>query len=148
MPASTIPSNIRLTPTQADSDSDPLEATFELNDTLYAKANIPASEDVYLWLGANVMLSYPVGEAEELLEQKLSAAQQSRANCEEDLDFLREQITVSPSSSCMEKLLLTSVLQTMEVATARVYNWDVQQRRLEKGSSKDDGDGNEKTPNG
>lgn len=84
---------LRLTSTQADSD--PLEATFELNDTLYSKANISASEDVYLWLGANVMLSYPVGEAEELLEQKLSAAQQSRANCEDDLDFLREQITVS-----------------------------------------------------
>jgi hypothetical protein len=40
------------------------------------------------------MLSYPLPEAEELLEQKLSAAQQSRTNCEEDLDFLREQITV------------------------------------------------------
>lgn len=40
------------------------------------------------------MLAYPVDEAEELLGQKLSAAQQSRANCEEDLDFLREQITV------------------------------------------------------
>lgn len=40
------------------------------------------------------MLSYPLGEAEELLESKLSAAQLSRSNCEEDLDFLREQITV------------------------------------------------------
>ena len=43
---------------------------------------------------ANVMLAYPLGEAEELLESKLSAAQLSRSNCEEDLDFLREQITV------------------------------------------------------
>lgn len=40
------------------------------------------------------MLSYPVDEAEELLESKLSAAKQNLANCEEDLDFLREQITV------------------------------------------------------
>lgn len=40
------------------------------------------------------MLSYPTAEAETLLESKLSAAQQSLANCEEDLDFLREQITV------------------------------------------------------
>lgn len=43
---------------------------------------------------ANVMLSYPIDEAEELLSTKLSAAKQSLANCEEDLDFLREQITV------------------------------------------------------
>jgi hypothetical protein len=43
---------------------------------------------------ANVMLSYPIPEAEELLANKLSAAQQSLSNCEEDMDFLREQVTV------------------------------------------------------
>ena len=75
-------------------DSDPIEATFELNDTLYAKALVPPTDEVYLWLGANVMLSYPIDEAETLLEGKLSGAQQTLANCEEDLDFLREQITV------------------------------------------------------
>lgn len=41
------------------------------------------------------MLAYPLKEAEELLSSKLDAAKQSLANCEEDLDFLREQITVS-----------------------------------------------------
>ncbi|KAF2219878.1 ESC prefoldin protein subunit 3 [Elsinoe ampelina] len=92
-------------------DDDPLETHFELNDTLYAKALVPTTREVYLWLGANVMLAYPVGEAEELLVGKLGAARTSLANCEEDLDFLREQIT------------------TLEVATARVYNWDVGQRR-------------------
>lgn len=46
---------------------------------------------------ANVMLSYPLNEAEDLLVSKLKAAQSSLANCEEDLDFLREQITVSRS---------------------------------------------------
>lgn len=40
------------------------------------------------------MLSYPIPEAEALLESKLSSAQQSLNNCQEDLDFLREQITV------------------------------------------------------
>ncbi|TEY84222.1 hypothetical protein BOTCAL_0019g00340 [Botryotinia calthae] len=97
--------------------ADPIHATFELNDTLYAKANIPATEEVYLWLGANVMLAYPIDEAEELLSNRLAAAKQSFANCEEDLDFLREQIT------------------TMEVATARVYNWDVTMKRKEKNES-------------
>ncbi|KXL47214.1 hypothetical protein M433DRAFT_142603 [Acidomyces richmondensis BFW] len=95
-------------------DAEPLESFFELNDTLFAKANVPKTDEVYLWLGANVMLSYPLNEAEDLLVSKLKAAQSSLANCEEDLDFLREQIT------------------TMEVATARVYNWDVSQRRKEK----------------
>ncbi|KAL7797228.1 Prefoldin subunit domain-containing protein [Trichoderma ceciliae] len=95
-------------------ETDSIETTFELNDTLYARANIPPTEEVYIWLGANVMLSYPVDEAETLLTSKLSAARTSLSNCEEDLDFLREQIT------------------TMEVATARVYNWEVVQKRKDK----------------
>ncbi|KAF2500155.1 Prefoldin, subunit 3 [Lophium mytilinum] len=95
-------------------DLDPIETTFELNDTLFAKALVPPTEEVYLWLGANVMLAYPIPEAEELLKSKLSAAKLSLENCDEDQDFLREQIT------------------TLEVATARVYNWDVAQRRKER----------------
>ncbi|KXJ90217.1 Prefoldin subunit-domain-containing protein [Microdochium bolleyi] len=95
-------------------ESEPIETTFELNETLFAKASVPATKEVYLWLGANVMLSYPVDEAEELLTTKLATAQRSHSNCEEDLEFLREQIT------------------TMEVAIARVYNWDVVQRRKER----------------
>ncbi|CZT23316.1 related to prefoldin subunit 3 [Ramularia collo-cygni] len=100
-------------------DAEPIEAMFELNDTLFAKANIHETDEVYLWLGANVMLAYPLPEAEALLDEKLQVAQGSLANCQEDLDFLREQIT------------------TMEVATARVYNWDVGQRRKEKPDEKD-----------
>ncbi len=42
------------------------------------------------------MLSYPVDEAETLLTSKLAAAKLSYNNCDEDLDFLREQITVRP----------------------------------------------------
>ncbi|KAG5957024.1 hypothetical protein E4U57_002077 [Claviceps arundinis] len=101
-------------------ETEPIETTFELNDTLYARAKIPATEEVYLWLGANIMLSYQVDEAETLLTSKLSTAQTSLSNCEEDLDYLREQIT------------------TMEVATARVYNWEIVQKRKEKTSEEVD----------
>ncbi|OAA82049.1 Prefoldin, subunit 3 [Akanthomyces lecanii RCEF 1005] len=87
-------------------ESEPIETTFELNDTLYSRANIPPTEEVYIWLGA-------------LLESKLNAAKTSLSNCEEDLDFIREQIT------------------TMEVATARVYNWEVVQKRKEKKEEED-----------
>ena len=40
------------------------------------------------------MLSYPVSEAEDLLDEKLEAARKALAGCEEDLEFLREQVTV------------------------------------------------------
>jgi len=102
------------------------------------------------------MLSYPIPEAEELLTNKLSAAQQSLSNCEEDLDFLREQVTVrfgpnetSTKAARVRKSRLGELLafplllfhfpmadhafpQTMEVATARVYNWDISQKRKEE----------------
>jgi len=98
----------------SSSSSSDLHTTFELNDTLYAHALIPPTSEVYLWLGANVMLSYPLDEAEELLSAKLEGAKEKRKECEEDIEFLREQIT------------------TLEVATARVYNWDVGVRRKER----------------
>jgi Prefoldin subunit len=41
------------------------------------------------------MVAYPINEAETLLQNKLVAAQKSLGNCDEDLDFLREQITVT-----------------------------------------------------
>ena len=37
-------------------ESDPIETTFELNETLYAKASIPPTNEVYLWLGVCQML--------------------------------------------------------------------------------------------
>lgn len=93
---------------QAGSE-DPLLTNFELNDTLYARATVsPAdTEEVYLWLGANVMLAYPLGEAETMLDEKLRAAESSLKNCEEDLEFLREQITVSLNPPCHARLLAT-----------------------------------------
>lgn len=103
------------TPTSpSDPAPEPLTTTFSLNATLYAKAIVPPTPTVYLWLGANVMLEYPVDEAEALLSDKLATAQHSLRTCEEDSEFLREQIT------------------TLEVAFARVYNWDVAMRRKER----------------
>lgn len=87
-----------------------LDTSFELNDTLYARASISPTdmEEVYLWLGANVMLAYPIVEAETMLQDKLAAAEKSLANCEEDLEFLREQVTVCLVFCLFVLLLLIS----------------------------------------
>ncbi|KAI9495735.1 Prefoldin subunit-domain-containing protein [Zychaea mexicana] len=92
--------------------NEPVYTDYELNDTLYAKAKVETSGTVYLWLGANVMLEYTFEEAKDLLTSKFDTAKTSLRNTIEDLEFLRDQIT------------------TMEVNTARIYNWDVKQRRL------------------
>ncbi|CAG8555352.1 11308_t:CDS:2 [Ambispora gerdemannii] len=99
-----------------DSD-EPIDTTFELNDTLWAAAKVKTTETVYLWLGANVMLEYPLQEAKELLEGKLKSAQMNLDNLLEDSEFLRDQVT------------------TMEVNTARLYNWDVKRRRTSRGAT-------------
>ncbi|KAG0206388.1 peptide chain release factor 1 [Mortierella sp. GBA30] len=103
-------------------DSKEIETMYELNDTLYATAKIQPTGKVCLWLGANVMLEYPVEEAAELLASKLAAALKTLNNTDEDLAYLRDQIT------------------TMEVNTARVYNWDVKQRRLARAKAEAAGD--------
>ena len=60
------------------------------------------------------MLSYKIPAAIALLQSRLAIAQTSLNNTIEDLEFLREQLTI------------------MEVNTARLYNWDVKRRRERK----------------
>ncbi|THH06851.1 hypothetical protein EW145_g3804 [Phellinidium pouzarii] len=99
---------------EASSTKKSLQTTFELNETLYAEAELEDTDTVYLWLGAQVMLSYKIPEAIELLRSKLSVSEQNLTNLSSDLEYLKEQVTI------------------MEVNLARVFNWDVKRRRLQK----------------
>ena len=98
---------------EGEEENDNLLIDYQLNDTIYATAQIPTEncETVSLWLGANVMLEYPIDEAIQMLSERLEKTKSSKATTLEDLDYLRVNIT------------------TMEVNTARVYNWDVQRRK-------------------
>jgi len=40
---------------------------FAISDQVFAKAKVPVTNSVNLWLGANVMLEYPLEEARDLL---------------------------------------------------------------------------------
>lgn len=62
-------------------------------------------------LQANVMLSYKLPEAIELLRSKQDMAEKNLTTVVDDLEYLKEQVTI------------------MEVNIARVYNWDVKRRR-------------------
>lgn len=53
------------------------------------QANVPPTEKVYLWLGANVMLEYTLEDAEKLLSSNMATAKKNLACVEHDLDFLR-----------------------------------------------------------
>lgn len=88
-----------------------LTIDFQLADNIWTKAHLPSTSTVALWLGANVMLEYPHSEALELLQKNLAGANKSICSTEEDLKFLKEQIT------------------TCEVNIARVHNYIVSNRR-------------------
>ncbi|BAF30051.1 prefoldin subunit 3 [Oryza sativa Japonica Group] len=88
-----------------------LTADFELSEGIYSRAKIEDTDSVCLWLGANVMLEYSCDEANALLKKNLENAKASLEVLVADLQFLRDQQTIT------------------QVTIARVFNWDVHQRR-------------------
>ncbi|CAL1397456.1 unnamed protein product [Linum trigynum] len=98
-----------------------LIADFEIAEGIYSRASIDESDSVCLWLGANVMLEYSCEEATALLQKNLENAKASLEVLIADLQFLRDQVTIT------------------QVTVARIYNWDVHQRRLRQatGAAKD-----------
>jgi prefoldin alpha subunit len=86
---------------------------FEHADTLYTKAYVPPTGKVNLWLGAGMMVEYSTTEAINLLKEKKNSIEQNIESLEQDLVYLKEQIT------------------TTEVNIARVFNWNVKKRQSE-----------------
>lgn len=65
------------------------ETRFLLSEQVFMKATVPPTKRVCLWLGANVMLEFPLDEAEVLLKQNMQSADENLMCLEHDLDFLR-----------------------------------------------------------
>ncbi|XP_023348260.1 prefoldin subunit 3 [Eurytemora carolleeae] len=95
-------------------EGETLDTQFLLSEQVYAKAKIPPTDKVCLWLGANVMLEYTLEDAEALLSKNLESAEQNLKQIGFDLDYLRDQMT------------------NTEVTMARLYNWDVKKRKEKK----------------
>ena len=85
-------------------DDTSIKTNFPLTDNCHAQAEIPPTDKVCLWLGANVMLEYSIDEAASLLKKSSSNATESVTKLDTNLAFLRDQIT------------------TTEVNVARVHN--------------------------
>lgn len=102
-----------LTETAARSGDNPkdIETHFELSDGVYAKARIPPSDKVCLWLGANVMVEYTGKEATALLSKNLTKMQKNFEETCSDVNYIRDQ------------------LNTTDVNLSRVYNYHVQKMR-------------------
>lgn len=65
------------------------ETRFLLSEQVFLKTTVPPTKLVCLWLGANVMLEYPLDEAEVLLKLNIESAEENLRCLEHDQDFLR-----------------------------------------------------------
>ena len=72
-----------------------LTSHFELGDNVYAQARIGHVDSVSLWLGANVMLEYPLDEVDSLLREKYGTTLSNISDLATDIAFCREQITTT-----------------------------------------------------
>ncbi len=91
-----------------------MSVDFMVSNNLWAKATVPASETVCLWLGADIMCEYTLEEAKALLTKNLENATTTMKNNEVDLDFIKDQMTVC------------------EVNIARVYNDSIKKKEKNK----------------
>lgn len=69
--------------------TDEKETQFLLSEQVFLKTALPPTKTVCLWLGANVMLEYPLDEADAMLRQNMESAAQNLKCLEHDQDFLR-----------------------------------------------------------
>eukprot|EP00928_Gymnodinium_smaydae_P007478 TRINITY_DN1268_c0_g1_i1.p1 TRINITY_DN1268_c0_g1~~TRINITY_DN1268_c0_g1_i1.p1 ORF type:complete len:262 (-),score=78.33 TRINITY_DN1268_c0_g1_i1:408-1193(-) len=91
-------------------ENEETEYTYQLCENIYARASVPPGNNVCLWLGANCMLEYTLDEATELLTTNEANAKTTLKSVEEDIAFLRDQLT------------------TTEVNIARTHNFGVKIR--------------------
>ena len=93
---------------ESDMEDKSMNTNFLLSDNIWAKAKVPNTcGKVGLWLGANVMVEYTYKEAVALLGKNLANAEDKIKEVDNDLDFLKDQLT------------------TTEVNLARIYNQGV-----------------------
>ena len=92
----------------------PINVDYMVSNNLWAKAEVNIPDSVFLWLGANVMCEYKMDEAKNLLNQNLQNAKNQIKKNNNDLEFIKDQMTVC------------------EVNIARVYNETVRRNQIAK----------------
>ncbi|EKX74067.1 prefoldin subunit 3, putative [Theileria equi strain WA] len=92
-------------------DHDDISTFFKVSDTLYSEATIPFTTTVFLWLGANTMVEYPVDEAITLLTEQYKGTQTCVKEVKKELEWIKQQITCT------------------EITVARLHNYSVAKRK-------------------
>ena len=95
-----------------------IKTQFEVSDQLYSEGTIKEFDNVAIWLGANVMMEFPIDEAVQFLEKRIVISKQKIDDLQSDIDFTRKQINI------------------VEVNRSRVYNAGVKVKKAKENASK------------
>lgn len=68
---------------------------FSLSDQVFARARVADVSSVNLWLGAGVMLEYPLEEAQALLERQLAGCKQQLEVVQWEHEYIKDQLTTT-----------------------------------------------------
>ena len=96
---------------KAKSGESEIKTQFEVSDQLYSEGTIKEFDNVAIWLGANVMMEFPIDEAIEFLEKRIVISDEKINGLQNDIDFTRRQINI------------------VEVNRSRVYNAGVKVKK-------------------
>eukprot|EP01084_Bolivina_argentea_P179514 310192_1 len=88
-----------------------IKTQFEVSDQLYSEGTIKEFDTVAIWLGANVMMEFPIDEAVVFLEKRIVISKEKIADLQTDIDFTRKQMNI------------------IEVNRSRVYNAGVKVKK-------------------
>lgn len=102
---------------------------YQLTEATFADAEVATPESVYLWLGANVMLEYPLDEAKELLETNVKACESGLEANARDLAVLKDNVTIMEVRDDATKRANASSRSTRESTRRRHRSTDARDRR-------------------
>jgi len=102
---------------------------YQLTEATFADAEVATPESVYLWLGANVMLEYPLDEAKELLETNVKACENGLEANARDLAVLKDNVTIMEVSDEATKRANASSRSTRESTRRLDRSTDARDRR-------------------
>lgn len=128
-----------------ENEKNKLNVDFMVSNNLWAKAEVPIGETVCLWLGADIMCEYSFEEAKALLSKNLNNAVTTLANNENDLDYIKDQITVCEVSKepffvfflfiyffFSYLIIIIIIIFILKIDIARIYNENVRRNKGKK----------------
>ncbi|CEF67782.1 Prefoldin subunit 3 [Strongyloides ratti] len=75
-------------------NNETLKTSYKLTDEVYQHAEVEDLDSFVLYMGAYVMVEYPLDEGEEFINKNIAAINQRISEIDEELEYILNQITI------------------------------------------------------